>query len=111
MLESLNNTLKRIAEGALAVLGGAGRAVNFAGKKAHSYAIEFGEGADESLRKSSRRAGEAVGPAVVKLLKRSLNATVVFAGATVTGPTLAAWLTTHYPQMYSWLEPLIGFLR
>ncbi len=111
VLESVNNTMKRIAEGSLAAIAGAGKVASFAGKKAGSYAKEFGEGADDSLRKSSRKAGESVGPAIVKLLKRSLNATVVFAGATVTGPTLAAWLTQHYPPMFSWLESLIGFLK
>ena len=111
VLESVNNTLKRVAEGALGVIGGARKAAKFAGKKVGSYAKEFGDGADESLHKSSRKAGEEVGPAVVKLLKRTLNATVVVAGATVTGPTLAGWLIQHYPQMYSWLGPLIGFLK
>ena len=100
VLESVNNTLKRIAEGALA-------ATSLAGKKAGSYAKEFGEGADERLRKESRKAGEDV----IKLFKRVLYASVSFGGATLTGPTLASWLTAHYPQMYSWLGPLIGFLK
>jgi hypothetical protein len=104
VLESVNNTLKRIAEGALAV-------TSLAGKKAGSYAKEFGEGADESLRKSSRKAGEAVGPAVVKLLKRSLYVGVGVAGGTLSAPTLVTWLTLHYPQMYAWLEPVIAFLK
>ncbi|WP_147262940.1 hypothetical protein [Roseiarcus fermentans] len=111
ILESLNNTLKRIAEGGLAVLGGAGKAAKVAEKKIGSYANEFGEGADESLRKSSRKAGDEVGPALFKLLKVTLAATVAGAGAKVGGPTLAAWLTAHYPQMYSWLEAILPLLK
>jgi hypothetical protein len=104
VLESVNNTLKRIAEGAVAV-------TSLAGKKSGSYAKEFGAGADESLRKSSRKAGEAVGPAVVKLLKRSLYGGAVAAGGTFAGQPLVAWLTGHYPQMYAWLEPVTAFLK
>jgi hypothetical protein len=111
VLESLNNTLKRIAEGALAAMEGLDKAATFAGKKAGSYTKEFGEGADESLRKSFRKAGEAVGRAVIKLLKRSLYAGVGVKGAALAAPTLAVWLTAHYPQMYAWLEPVIAFLK
>ncbi len=100
VLESVNNTLKRIAESALVV-------TSFAGKKAGSYAKEFGEGADERLRKESRKAGEDV----VKLLKRAVYATVSLGGAAVAEPTLASWLIGHYPQMYAWLEPVIPFFK
>ena len=99
-LESVNNTLKRIAEGALA-------ATSFAGKKAKSYAKEFGEGADEQLRKESRKAGEDA----VKLLKRVVYGTVTLGGASLSGPTLVSWLIVHYPQMYAWLETVMPFFK
>jgi hypothetical protein len=111
VLESINNTMKRLAEGALAVVGGTERAASLTTQKIGSYGKEFLEGADESLRKSFRKAGEGVGPAVVKLLKRSLYTAVGCVTLAGPAPSLAAWLTDHYPQMFSWLEHVAVLLK
>jgi hypothetical protein len=111
VLESVNNTFKLVAELALAAKLGAAKAAEFAGKKLGSYATQFGSHADKSLLKSSAQLGDKVGPAIVKLAKWSLRATI---GGTVLqsqGPTVAAWLVQHYPQMFSWLEPFATFMH
>ncbi len=110
VLESINNTMKRVAEAALAAKGITSKATKVVGKKIGSYVKDFADAADESLQKVSKEAGEGVGPVVVRVIKGLLYTSVGFAGV-ANGPTLAAWLTAHYPQMYSWLEPLIGFLK
>jgi hypothetical protein len=111
VLESVNNTFKLVAELALAAKLRAAKGAEFAGKKLRSYATEFGKHADKSLLKSSGQLGDKVGPAIVKLAKWSLGATIGGVAVHAQGPTLAAWLVLHYPQMFAWLEPITTFLH
>ncbi len=111
VLESVNNTFKLVAALALAVKFGAAKGAEFAGKKLGSYATQFGSHADQSLLKSSAQLGDKVGPAIVKLAKWSMRATIGGAVLQSQGPPLAAWLVQHYPQMFSWLEPFATFLH
>ena len=111
VLESVNNTFKLVAELALAAKLHTANGAEFAGKKLGSYATQFGRHADQSLLKSSAQLGDKVGPAIVKLAKWSVRATIGGAVLQSQGPTLAAWLVQHYPQMFSWLEPFATFLH
>ena len=111
VLESVNNTFKLVAELALAAKLRAAKGAEFAGKKLGSYMTEFAKHADKSLLKLSGQLGDKVRPAVVKLAKWSLGATISGAVVHSQGPTLVAWLVQNYPQMFSWLEPFATFLH
>lgn len=111
VLESVNNVLKIIAEQAMAAKAKIGEGGHFASDKLGSYGKEFGKRADRSLRRSAGQLGDKVGPACIKLAKWTLYAKIGAVAVHSQGPLLAAWLIQNYPQMFSWLGPVMAFLH
>jgi len=93
ILESSNNTIKRLAEKALETAQSVG---NYA-------AGHLKGGADEETEKQLR----GLGKAGVKLVSYFIYG----AGGSIAGVPFASWLLLNYPQTFSWLRPVLEALK
>jgi hypothetical protein len=102
---SIENTLKLMAEMALAGVKHAASAVTKAG-------AAFADGVEEGMVDQGKKEGKNVGAALVKWTKRILIGAAVGAGAKVAGlGTVIARLMETYPQIGEWLRPVIDALN
>ncbi len=93
LLESVNNTLKRVVGAALWVKGAAGQ-----------LGAETWQRLSAGIRAEYGDQCEKLGKQLVKLAFGVLK---FGAAATLGGTPLAVWLTQTFPRQFAWLEPVV----
>jgi hypothetical protein len=103
VVESVNNVLKRVGEEALAQAGGA---VRDGGSALSKASVEYTRGVAKGIVKAAKRQGPKDGEALFKWLRRA-----VIAGGTASGSMFGLpHLVSSFPQAFTWLEKLVGFI-
>jgi hypothetical protein len=106
VIESVNNTLKRIAEVALAAAAVSRRAGGALSGVAGDYAKRFGGGFEKAARRQAPKDGEKA----FKWLRR-LAITGVAGGAGAGAFAQLAQLIAKYPEAFGWLERVLHYIK
>jgi hypothetical protein len=108
VVESLNNTLKRIAEEALDASVIAGSAARNIGSTLNEAGKGYVSGIGKGFTRAAKRQGPRDGEKLFKWLRRA----VIAAGGTAAGAAMGLpQLIAMYPQAFAWLEALTRFIR
>jgi hypothetical protein len=106
VIESLNNTLKKIAE--MALQGPVARGVSDTARKAgRGYIDEFQKG----VVQEAKRQGKKDGAATVRWARRFIVGGGITIGGLISGPSLINWLAATFPIQFGWLESVAIFVR
>ena len=107
LIESVNNTLKAIAEVALAAKIGAGVASRVVGSTLREAGKKYGKNYRKGFVKAASKLGTKHGDKTVKWVNR-----IVWGGVTGTGGFSAlSNLIAKYPEAFGWLERVLQFLK
>ncbi len=108
----MNNTLKRIAEGALAVATASGRPLGRAGRTLAGAGGDYVKGVGAGLRKAAKREGPKDGEKAFKWLRRIVITIAVGGGVVQAGAfTQLAQLMAKYPNAFEWLERILHYMK
>jgi hypothetical protein len=97
VVESVNNILKSIFQ--VAIWTGIPSTLSKAGAK-------FGAEANKSIVTEAGRLGKNVGPALTKWARRAVKTGIGTGSSYYYGKPLILWLTSNYPEAFSWLAPI-----
>lgn len=101
LVESVNNTLKRMAEAALATK--AVMAVRGVGSTLADASADYAKGLGKGFKQAAKKQGPKDGEKVFKWLRRIMVGTAM-------GSAVLPSLIARYPEAFAWLEGVIKFL-
>jgi len=104
VVESVNNTVKRIAEEALKAKALAGAATRNVGSTLGEAGKDYTAGVGKGFKRAAKRQGSIDGEKLFKLLRRIALGAI---GSAASLPPLIAM----YPQAFAWLQALLKFLH
>lgn len=106
IVESVNNTLKRIAEAAVATKMKTGAAVEGVGAVLAVAGKDYVGGLEKGFKRAAKKQGPIDGERAFKWLRRA-----IVTGAAGSGSVIGlSHLIAKYPQIFGWLENVIKLL-